>query len=74
MVGKRPPAKSSSNSGRKSGVDWYLMNPCVGIPELCPPLCSWRELTDGTYTLADVEMFNQTLDEILTAHKAAMAT
>lgn len=40
------------------------MRPCIGIPRVQPPLCSYRELQDGTYTLADVLMFNITLDEI----------
>lgn len=41
------------------------MRPCVGVPKLVSPLCSYKELQDGTYTLADVERFNQTLDEIM---------
>lgn len=74
MVGKRPPAKRNrKESGRveQSAVDWYLMNPCVGVPDICPPLCSWHQLTDGTFTLADVEMFNQALNEMIEAYNAA---
>lgn len=37
------------------------MAPCVGEPGVCPPLCRWAELEDGTYSLADVERFNQTI-------------
>ena len=40
------------------------MAPCVGIPQLCPPLCKYHELKDGTYTLADVERFHQTMIEL----------
>ncbi len=43
------------------------MRPCVGIPRLCPPLCTWSQLIDGTYSLADVERFNQALWDILDA-------
>lgn len=42
------------------------MRPCTGIPKYhVPPYCTWAELNDGTYTLADVELFNQALDEII---------
>lgn len=42
------------------------MQPCVGLPGLgVPPFCSWRELNDGTYSLADVERFHQAMTDIL---------
>lgn len=41
------------------------MRPCVGIDGLCPPLCKYSDLLDGTYTLADVERFNVTIDELV---------
>ena len=44
------------------------MAPCIGEPGICPPLCRWAELTDGTYTLADVERFNQTLFDLVREH------
>lgn len=47
------------------------MRPCVGIAGLCPPLCTWAQLTDGTYSLADVERFNQTILEIVDAAEQA---
>ena len=47
------------------------MRPCVGIVGLCPPLCMWAQLTDGTYSLADVERFNQTIGEIVEAAEKA---
>ncbi len=34
------------------------MRPVVSLP----PLCSLRELQDGTYTLTDVALMNDTLD------------
>lgn len=47
------------------------MRPCVGIAGLCPPLCTWAQLIDGTYSLADVERFNQTILEIVDAAEQA---
>lgn len=49
------------------------MRPCVGLPGYCPPLCTWAELNDGTYSLADVERFNQTLMEIADSVDKAVA-
>jgi hypothetical protein len=40
------------------------MRPCIGIPRVCGPLCAYKDLKDGTYTIADVLLFNMTLDEI----------
>ena len=48
------------------------MAPCIGEPGICPPLCRWAELTDGTYTLADVERFNQTIWLMRTRYEQAM--
>lgn len=45
------------------------MRPCVGIAGLCPPLCTWANLNDGTLSLADVERFNQAMDEIMAMHE-----
>ena len=39
----------------------------MGIPDVCPPLCTKKEIDDGTYTLADVEEMNQTMEEALNA-------
>lgn len=66
MAGRRR-KKRQSSSGRPSSVNWYLMRPCTGINGLCPPFCTWAQLNDGTYSLADVEMFNQAMDEIIDA-------
>ena len=46
------------------------MLPCVGVKDICPPLCKWSDLIDGTYSLADVEMFNQTISELIDAMNA----
>ena len=70
LVGRRPKRRSSSG-GKPSAVNWFLMRPCVGIVGLCPPLCTWAQLTDGTYSLADVERFNQTIGEIVEAAEKA---
>lgn len=40
------------------------MRPCVGLAGLCGAFCTWRELEDGTYNLADVLRFNYALDEM----------
>lgn len=48
------------------------MQPCVGITNVCPPLCSFKELKDGTYSLADVEMFHQTMQAMLDAYNEQM--
>ena len=70
MVGKRPKRRQSATPSRLSAVNWYMMRPCTGIVGLCPPLCTWAELNDGTYSLADVERFNQAIAEILAAKEA----
>ncbi len=43
------------------------MRPCVGIPDVCPPLCTKAEIANGTYTLTDIEEMNQTMEEALDA-------
>lgn len=43
------------------------MRPCVGIDGVCPPLCTMQDIDNGTYTLADIEMMNQTISEALEA-------
>jgi len=40
------------------------MRPCVGLNGLCPPLCTWAQLNDGSVSIADVERFNQALTEM----------
>jgi len=30
-------------------------------------MCKWSDLNDGTYSLQDVEMFNQVMDEMIEA-------
>lgn len=48
------------------------MRPCVGIPDVCPPLCTKAEIENGTYTLTDIEEMNQTMEEALDAALIAM--
>jgi len=68
MARQRKP--SSSGIECKDITDWFLMKPCVGIAGLCPPLCTWKELNDGTYSIGDVVRFHIAIDELLAAHKA----
>lgn len=49
-------------------MNWYLMRPCTGVEGVSPALCSWKDLTDGTYNIADVERFNQTLYDLVREH------
>ena len=46
------------------------MAPCVGVVGLCPPLCTFKELNDGTYSLGDVVRFHIVIDELIAAHKS----
>jgi len=48
------------------------MNPCTGVDGVCPPLCKWSELEDGTYTLLHVLRFNEVLEEMVSAKTAAI--
>lgn len=48
------------------------MRPCAGVNGICPPLCTWAQLTDGTYGLEDVERFNQAIDEMVRSHREAV--
>jgi hypothetical protein len=41
------------------------MRPTVGIDGVCPPLCTLKEIQDGTYSLSDIELMNQTMKEAL---------
>jgi len=47
------------------------MRPCVGIVGVCPPLCTWAQLEDGTHSIANVERFNQAMDELWDQYEAA---
>lgn len=44
------------------------MRPCVGAGNVCPALCTWAQLEDETYSLADVERFNQAIDDVIEAN------
>jgi len=39
-------------------VNFFLHRPVIAVP----PLCSLKELEDGTYSLMDVLLLNQLLD------------
>ena len=41
------------------------MQPCVGVEGVCPPLCTYKELKDGTYTLEDVMEFHLVMSELV---------
>jgi len=68
---RRASSKTTSEVDEK--VEWYFMRPCVGMVGICPPLCTWAELNDGTYSLGDVERFHLTMDELKNAYIAAHA-
>ena len=48
------------------------MRPTVGIEGVCPPMCTMKEINDGTYTITDIEIFNQAMEEMLDASLDAM--
>lgn len=71
MARQRKRRSSGGNEKVNNDVtDWLMMKPCVGVVGLCPPLCTWAELNDGTYSLGDVIRFHIVIDELLAAHKA----
>ncbi len=41
-----------------ANVDWFLFRPCCSTP----PLCTRRELRDGTYSINDLADFHEALD------------
>ena len=66
LVGRRKRRVSRQSSSPDDDViDEYLMRPCVGLGQICQPLCTWAQLNDGTYTLADVERFHIVMDRLL---------
>src|SRR5690606_1063213 len=71
LLGRRKRKRRSSGS-KPSSVNWYLMRPCVGVNGVCPALCTWAQLNDGTYSLEDVERFNQAIDELVRSHREAI--
>lgn len=74
MVGQRKPKRRNQvKQEKESNTDWYLWLPCVGIDGVCPPLGTWKELKDGTYSLADVERYHQMIDELTTVKRQSIA-
>lgn len=37
----------------------------MGVEGICPPLCTYKELKDGTYNLSDVLLFNMTIEDLV---------
>lgn len=70
MVERRPKRRARNNSGPEELIDWFLWRPCTGINGLLPPLSTWGELNDGTYSLAHVEEMNQVIDAVIEKHNA----
>ncbi|MCC3716992.1 hypothetical protein LLE78_12640, partial [Staphylococcus haemolyticus] len=60
---KRKPRRVR-DTGRPSPVNWYFMRVCTGIEGVCPPLCTWAQLKDGTISLAEVEQFHFAMEEL----------
>jgi len=48
------------------------MRCCTGVEGVCPPLAKWSDLMDGTYTICDVERFNQAIQEMVDVRIAQM--
>lgn len=46
-----------------------MMRPCTGVHGITPPLCTWAQLNDGTYSLGDVMRFNIAIDELIEARQ-----
>ena len=65
VAGKR------NKRGRKSqsNVNWFLWQPCIGIPGICPPLAKWSDMTDGTLNIMEVWEMNEVLKEVSKWHQ-----
>ncbi len=77
MAGRRPKQRATKRSEEVDDpvIDWFFMRPCVGLNDvsggvICPPLCKWSDLIDGTYSIADVMRFNITMDELSASRQA----
>lgn len=40
---------------------------------VCPPLARWSDMTDGTYSIEDVQMMHDAIDDLLDATEKARA-
>jgi hypothetical protein len=47
------------------------MTAVVGVKDLCPPLCSFSQLKDGSISLLDIEMYHWAIDELTAAAKSS---
>ncbi|EKN5118395.1 hypothetical protein DYG59_06025 [Yersinia enterocolitica] len=64
MATQRQGKKRGKQSAAPSRVDWFLWRPCAGAGQHCPPLARWSDMLDGTYTIDDVQLMHDVLDEI----------
>ena len=71
MVERRP-KRRCNRVAPESHIDWYLWRPCTGVEGVVPPMCTKRELQDGTYSLADVEEMNQVIADMVEKKIASM--
>ncbi|RTQ01301.1 hypothetical protein EKN38_13080 [Enterobacter sp. WCHEn045836] len=68
MAIKQERAKPRTGSdGQEARVDWFLWRPCTGIGNLCPPLAAWSDMTDGTYSIEEVQMMHDAMDDLIDA-------
>jgi hypothetical protein len=45
------------------------MTAVIGVDGLCPPLCTYNQLKDGSISLFDIEMYHWALDELIKSRK-----
>ncbi|MGM7765251.1 hypothetical protein, partial [Yersinia enterocolitica] len=64
LATQRRGKKRGKQSAAPSRVDWFLWRPCAGAGQHCPPLARWSDMLDGTYTIDDVQLMHDVLDEI----------
>jgi hypothetical protein len=39
--------------------------------QLCPPLAKWSDMTDGTYSLEEIQLMHDAMDDIYDAAEKA---
>ncbi|PNF10546.1 hypothetical protein A6J71_10455 [Enterobacter cancerogenus] len=61
----------SGGEGEDARVDWFLWRPCTGVGNICQPLARWTEMTDGTYSIEEVQMMHDAMDDLLDAAEKA---
>lgn len=63
MARRRKGRKASERKADNELVDWFFMRPCMGVVNVTPPLCTWTQVQDGTYSITDIMRFNIAIDE-----------